>query len=97
MKRSHYIGMPVRLVRDTTIPIEYLPRTPMLEARFTTEDLFTVECDFRDVEESGIRLGFPNGSWAALTSEQFGELFGSDALAKLDAIRYDEEVSDDGE
>lgn len=91
MKRSDYLGMPVRLVEGRSIPIEYLPGARMLDMWFTTEDVFTVEHDFRDSEESGIRLGFPDGSWAALTSKQFEEMFGSDALARLDAIRYDEE------
>lgn len=90
MKRSDYLGMPVRLVESRDIPIEYLPGAQMLDVRFTTEDVFTVEHDFRDSDESGIRVGFPNGSWAALTSEQFERMFGRDALASLDAIRYDE-------
>jgi len=95
MKRGDYIGMPIWLAKDTTIPIEYLPGAPMVDVSFTTRDAFIVERDFRDSEESGIRVGFPNGSWAALTSEQFEELFGCDALARLDAIEYDEEVSSD--
>lgn len=97
MKRGDYIGMKVNLVKGVSIPIEYLPGSPMLDAVFTPEDTFVVERDFRNSEESGIRVGFPNGSWAALTSEQFEELFGSDALARLDAIEYDEEVTNDGE
>lgn len=97
MKRGDYIGMKVNLVKGVSIPIEYLPGSPMLTAIFVPKDTFVVERDFRNSEESGIRVGFPNGSWAALTSEQFEELFGSDALARLDAIQYDEEVSSDGE
>lgn len=90
MKRGDYIGMPVRLVESRNIPIECLPGARMLDMWFTTKDVFTVERDFRDSEESGIRVGFPNGSWAALTSEQFEDMFGHEALARLDAIRYDE-------
>ncbi len=95
MKRGDYIGMKVNLVKGVSIPIEYLPGSPMLTAIFVPKDTFVVERDFRNSEENGIRVGFPNGSWAALTSEQFEELFGSDALARLDAIEYDEEVSSD--
>jgi len=91
MRRGDYLGMPVRLVESKAIPIEFLPGCQMLDVEFTTEDIFTVEHDFRNSEKSGIRVGFPNGAWAALTSEQFEEMFGSDALAKLDSIRYDGE------
>lgn len=98
MKRSDYLGMGVRLVEDATIPIEYLPGAAMMPVNFTTEDEFTIEHDFRNSEKSGIRLGFPDGSWAALTSKQFAGMFGSDALARLDAVRYDdEEVNNDDE
>lgn len=90
MKRGDYLGMPVRLVEGRDIPIEYLPGARMLDVRFTVDDVFTVEHDFRDSEESGIRVGFPNGSWMSLTTEQFERMFGSDALASLNAIRYDE-------
>jgi hypothetical protein len=90
MKRSDYLGIPVRLVKNKSIPIEYLPGATMASIDFTTDDVFTVEHDFRDSEESGIRVGFPNGSWAALTSEQLEDMFGCDALADLNSIRYDD-------
>lgn len=98
MKRGDYLGMRVRLLKDMTIPIEYLPDCQMLPVKFTTADKFVVERDFRYSESDGIRVALSDGSWLALTSEQFKDMFGSDALARLDAIRYDddEEVGADG-
>jgi hypothetical protein len=90
MKRGDYIGMTVRLAKDKTIPIELLPGCQMLEVEYEGGAPFVVEHDFRDGKEGEIHVGFPDGRWAALTSGQFAELFGGEALARLDAIPYDE-------
>jgi len=89
MKRNDMLGIRVALIEDQIITMEFLGE-PRFEKEYRKGEMFTVEHDFRNSEESGIRLGFPEGSWAALTSEQFEEMFGSDALARLDAIQYDE-------
>lgn len=90
MRRGDYIGMTVRLAKDKTIPIELLPGCQMLEVEYEGGAPFVVEHDFRDGKEGEIHVGFPDGRWAALTSEQFAETFGGEALARLDAITYDE-------
>lgn len=98
MKRGDYLGMKVRLLKDMTIPIQYLPDGQMLPVKFTTSEEFVVERDFRYSESDGIRVALSDGSWMALTSEQFKDMFGSDVLRRLDAIRYDDdkEVGADG-
>ena len=89
MKRTDMLGIRVALIEDQIITMEFLgePRFEKMYRRGTT---FVVEHDFRNSEESGIRVGFPDGRWAAFTSAQFAEMFGGDALARLDAIPYDE-------
>lgn len=62
----------------------------MLEVEYEGGTPFVVEHDFRDEKEGEIHVGFPDGRWAPLTSEQFTEMFGGEALARLDAITYDE-------
>ena len=83
MANDEYVGMRVHLVEDREIPIEYIPGCRE-SVGYTTSDTFTVEHDFRETEESGIRVGMPGDAWMALTSEQFAEMFGDDALAELD-------------
>ena len=92
---SGWLGMSVRPARDVTIPFEN-PFTGEVSyeagSRYTTEDVFVVEHDFRPSgEKRGIRVACParDGSssmWMSLTSDEFADMFGAEALAKLDAM-----------
>lgn len=73
---------------------------PEPEDYYGPDDVFVVEHDFRDDgEESGIHLAMPVRSypgvperpdgwspWMAMSSEQFEDVFGADALTMLDSI-----------
>jgi hypothetical protein len=89
MKRTEMLGIGVALTEDQIIMMEFLGE-PRFEKMYRKGTVLIVEHDFRNSEENGIHVGFPDGKWAALTSGQFAELFGGEALARLDAITYDE-------
>lgn len=102
MKRTDMLGIRVTLREDKVIPRQLIDMT-LGETEYHKGDTFIVEHDFRDTDDDGIHVGCPEvvngiytrGPWMALTSEQFAELFGDDALARLDAIRYDVESCTD--
>lgn len=99
-----YVGLRVRLLRETAIPWRNPLTDELMEVGeedvYAPDEVFVVEHDFRACgEESGIRVAIPRSrdpesprpSWMALTSAQFEELFGSDALATLDAAAATDE------
>lgn len=87
MKQGGFIGLKVHPVKDFSIDVVLFPGMPTGTDNYTTNDVFTVEHDFRYAGESdGIHVGCPNGCWMALTADRFAELFGTEALGAIDSI-----------
>lgn len=82
-----YIGLLVRPVKEFSVDVCLFPGYPLGTHRYTSDDVFVIEHDFRDDgEEDGIHLGCPNGDWIAMTGRRFSEVFGERALEMLEGV-----------
>lgn len=87
MKSGDYIGIKVNPIKAFSVGVCLFPGSPLGTNRYTADDTFVIEYDFRYAgEEDGIHLGCPNGDWIAITAERFSEYFGNHMLEILDGL-----------